>query len=60
MEEVIVVGNAKHTFLQPLLKVASPDVQASHGARIHKLSSEQLFYMQSKGIALSSAIQMLT
>jgi hypothetical protein len=30
LEEVVLLGNAKYTSLQPVLNVASPDVQASH------------------------------
>ena len=59
LEEVILLGNTKYTSLQPILNVASPDVQASHGAKIHKISPEKLFYMQSKGLSSQLATNMI-
>jgi Fe-S cluster assembly scaffold protein SufB len=59
LEEVILLGNAKYTSLQPILNVASPDVQASHGARVHKIPLEKLFYMQSRGLTTSVALAMI-
>jgi Fe-S cluster assembly scaffold protein SufB len=59
LEEVVLLGNAKYTSLQPILKVASPDVQASHGARVHKISLDKLFYMQSRGLGASIALKMI-
>ncbi|MDR2416187.1 MAG: SufD family Fe-S cluster assembly protein [Candidatus Peribacteria bacterium] len=59
LEEVILLGNAKYTLLQPVLKVASPDVQASHGAKVHKIPLDKLFYMQSRGLSASAAVAMI-
>ncbi len=50
LEEAILLDGAKYTTLQPVLNIASPDVKASHGAKIHRISSEKLFYLQSKGL----------
>jgi Fe-S cluster assembly scaffold protein SufB len=59
LEEVVLLGNAKYTSLQPILNVASPDVQASHGAKVHKIPLEKLFYMQSRGLSSSLALAMI-
>ena len=59
LEEVILLGNAKYTSLQPILNVASPDVQASHGAKMHRVPLEKLFYMQSRGLSTDFALQMI-
>ncbi|HCB51952.1 TPA: hypothetical protein DEP21_05325 [Patescibacteria group bacterium] len=32
----------------PMLYVKSHDVKASHGAKIHKMDQDKLFYMMSK------------
>jgi hypothetical protein len=50
LEEVILLGKSSYTALQPILTVASPDVQASHGAKIHRIAQDTLFYMQSRGL----------
>ncbi|MDR0859587.1 MAG: SufD family Fe-S cluster assembly protein [Candidatus Peribacteria bacterium] len=42
-----------------MLNVASPDVQASHGAKVHRVPLEKLFYMQSRGFSISTAVAML-
>ncbi|MDR0651065.1 MAG: SufD family Fe-S cluster assembly protein [Candidatus Peribacteria bacterium] len=59
LEEVVLLGKAKHISLQPILNVASPDVQASHGARVHRIPLEKLFYMQSRGLSASAALKMI-
>jgi Fe-S cluster assembly scaffold protein SufB len=59
LEEVVLLGNAKYVSLQPVLNVASPDVQASHGAKVHRVPLEKLFYMQSRGLSLSAALEMI-
>ena len=59
LEEVVLLWNASYTSLQPILNVASPDVQASHGAKVHRISPEKLFYMQSKGLDMNAATGMM-
>lgn len=39
--------------------MASPDVQASHGAKVHRVPLEKLFYMQSRGFSISRAVGMI-
>jgi Fe-S cluster assembly protein SufD len=55
----VLVGDVKYTSLQPILNVASPDVQASHGAKVHRIPLEKLFYMQSRGLSIASATEMI-
>jgi Fe-S cluster assembly protein SufD len=43
----------------PLLQVATSDVAASHTASVGSLDEEQLFYVQSRGIARSAAARMI-
>jgi Fe-S cluster assembly protein SufD len=59
LEEVLLLGNAKYTSLQPILNVASPDVQASHGAKVQRIPLEKLFYMQSRGLHTDLALKMI-
>ena len=58
-EEALLLWNAKYISLIPWLRVDSPDVIASHWAKIHRISPERLFYMQSRGLALDRAIDMI-
>ena len=37
----------------------SPDVKASHWAKIQRISPERLFYMQSRGLSEEKAINMI-
>jgi len=55
LEENILLDTGIHIKTLPILNVASPDVKASHGAKIDKLDANKLFYMTSKGIAQSTA-----
>lgn len=48
LEENIVFGAHMSVKSLPALSVASHDVQASHGAKVEKISQDRLFYMQSK------------
>ncbi|MDR0282492.1 MAG: SufD family Fe-S cluster assembly protein [Candidatus Peribacteria bacterium] len=59
LEEVLLLEGASYTHVAPILKVASPDVQASHGAKVHKISVEQLFYLQSRGLDYTQAMQLI-
>lgn len=44
---------------KPELKIYADDVKASHGSTIGQLQKEELFYLRSRGIKKSIAVQML-
>ena len=44
---------------KPELEIFADDVKCSHGATCGDLDKEQLFYMQTRGIALADAKQIL-
>lgn len=58
-EETLLLWNAKYISLIPWLRVDSPDVKASHWAKIQRISPERLFYMQSRGLSSEKAINMI-
>ena len=58
-EETLLLWNAKYISLIPWLRVDSPDVKASHWAKVQRISSERLFYMQSRGLSQEKAINMI-
>jgi len=58
-EETLLLWNAKYISLIPWLRVDSPDVIASHWAKIQRISPERLFYMQSRGLESEKAIWMI-
>ena len=58
-EETLLLWNAKYISLIPWLRVDSPDVKASHWARIQRISPERLFYMQSRWLSENKAINMI-
>jgi len=58
-EETLLLWNAKYISLIPWLRVDSPDVKASHWAKIQRISPERLFYMQSRGLSEDKAINMI-
>ena len=58
-EETLLIWNAKYISLIPWLRVDSPDVIASHGAKIQRISPERIFYMQSRGLSEEKAINMI-
>ncbi len=58
-EETLLLWNAKYISLIPWLRVDSPDVKASHWAKVQRISPERLFYMQSRGLPEYKAINMI-
>lgn len=58
-EETLLLWNTKYISLIPWLRVDSPDVKASHWAKIQRISPERLFYMQSRGLSSDKAINMI-
>jgi Fe-S cluster assembly protein SufD len=45
---------------KPQLEIFADDVKCAHGAAIGQLDPEQLFYLQSRGLATQSARNLLT
>ena len=58
-EETLLLWNAKYISLIPWLRVDSPDVKASHGAKVQRISTERLFYMQSRWLSSDKALTMI-
>lgn len=58
-EETLLLWNAKYISLIPSLRVDSPDVKASHWAKIQRISPERLFYMQSRGLSQKKSTNMI-
>ena len=58
-EEALLLWNAKYVSLIPWLNVGSPDVKASHWAKIQRIKPERLFYIQSRGLSMEKAINMI-
>lgn len=46
-------------YAKPNLEIFADDVKASHGATVAQLSEEELFYLQSRGIPLAEARELL-
>jgi cysteine desulfurase/selenocysteine lyase len=57
--EALLLGDDSHVDAEPLLEIANNDVKCSHGVAIGQINEEQLFYMQSRGIPLSEASNLL-
>ena len=51
--------NQKKGIIVPILLIDENEVDASHSAHIGTFDEESLFYLQSRGIPLESAIYML-
>lgn len=58
-EETLLLWDAKYVSLIPWLRVDSPDVIASHWAKIQRISQEKIFYMQSRWLNKDKAIAMI-
>ena len=58
-EETLLLWNAKYISLIPWLRVDSPDVIASHWAKIQHISPERIFYMQSRWLSSEKAMNMI-
>jgi len=44
---------------KPQLEIVADDVKCAHGATVSRLQSEELFYLQSRGIAAATASRLL-
>ena len=58
-EETLLIWKAKYISLIPGLRVDSTDVIASHWAKIQRISTERIFYMQSRWLSSEKAINMI-
>lgn len=58
-EETLLIRDAKYISMIPWLRVDSPDVIASHWAKIQRISPERIFYMQSRWLDQNKAIDMI-
>jgi Fe-S cluster assembly scaffold protein SufB len=58
-EETLVIWDAKYISMVPGLRVDSPDVIASHWAKIQRISPERIFYMQSRWLDSKKAVWMI-
>jgi hypothetical protein len=55
----ILLSSAARAVSIPMLEVLANDVKCKHGAAVSKLDSEQLFYLQSRGLGLELTKSML-
>ncbi len=55
----ILLGNGAKVKWRPVLEVATDSIEGGHSCRIHRISGEALFYLQSRGIDASTAEGML-
>lgn len=58
-EETLLLWDATYISLIPSLRVDSPDVIASHWAKVQRISPERIFYMQSRGLSEEKATNMI-
>ena len=55
----LLLGEKSTVFSKPNLEIFADDVKASHGATVTKLSREELFYLQTRGIGKGEAAKFL-
>lgn len=55
----LLLGERAEADTKPELEVYADDVKAAHGATVGQLDSEQVFYLCSRGLARSEALNML-
>jgi Fe-S cluster assembly protein SufB len=55
----MLVGNKCSANTFPYIEVANPSAQVEHEASTSKMNEEQLFYLQSRGIAREDAINLV-
>lgn len=59
LEETVILGNAVNITQLPVLDIQANNISASHGAKIYRLDSQKLFYLQSKGLSAIQARNLL-
>lgn len=55
----ILLGDQSRNYVKPRLEIYADDVKCSHGATTGQIDQEALFYLQSRGISLAVARNML-
>jgi Fe-S cluster assembly protein SufD len=55
----LILGEAARSDSIPTLKIGNNDVKCSHGSTTGKLSAEELFYLESRGLSVADAREML-
>jgi len=59
MSRSMLLSDKARIFSRPQLRVYNEDVKAAHGATIGQVSADELFYLQSRGIAKDEATSLL-
>ena len=57
-EDVLMLDSTAHVDAVPALEIRTNDVKASHSATVSRVTAENLFYLQSRGIPEAKARQM--
>lgn len=55
----LILSDAAHHYAKPQLEIYADDVKCSHGATVGQLDEAQIFYLQTRGIALPLAKRLL-
>lgn len=50
-DDILVVGENTKNNSQPILEIEADDVKASHGATTGRVSKDQLYYLESRGLS---------
>ena len=58
-DDALLLSKTAHIDSVPALEIGANDVKAYHGATVGALDDEQIFYMESRGIARSAAERMI-
>ncbi|GEM_PF-4300279 len=58
--DLLLLGESAQGEAVPMLEVENNEVQCSHGSTVSKISDENLFYLQSRGISTEAAQEMLS
>lgn len=56
----LLLSDKAHVDTKPQLEIFADDVKCAHGATVGQLDAEQLFYLQSRGLSLPRARNLLT
>jgi Fe-S cluster assembly protein SufD len=56
----LLLGSQARVDTKPQLEIFADDVKCTHGATIGQLAPEEIFYLQSRGIARQMAVQLLS
>lgn len=59
LSRALLLGRNADIETRPELEIHADDVKASHGASIGQLNQDEVFYLQSRGLALKEAIRLL-